>query len=94
MRREALATRFVETDPWEDRVLEFASSQQRVRTAEVLLQALGVPLDKLSRRDEMRVSGILKRAGYRPEQSRLDGKTTRYWVKSQLASGRDGRDHE
>jgi len=93
-RREALATRFVETDPWEDRVLEFAGSQQRVRTAEVLLQALAVSLDELSRQDEMRVSGILKRAGYRPEQSRLEGKTTRYWAKSPMVSGRDGRDHE
>lgn len=94
LRREALASRFVETDPWEDRVLEFASSQQRVRTAEILLQALSVPLDKLSRRDEMRVSAILKRSGYRPEQSRVDGKTTRYWVKSPSGAGRGGRDHE
>jgi predicted P-loop ATPase len=81
-RREALATRFVETDPWDDRVLEFANRQGRVRTAEVLLQALNVPLDRLTKRDEMRVTGILKRAGFRPEQSRVDGKTTRYWVKS------------
>lgn len=93
-RREALATRFVETDPWEDRVLEFASKQELVRTAEVLLQALDVPMGKLSRRDEMRVTGILKRAGYRPDQSRLDGKSTRYWVKSPTRSGRDGRDNE
>jgi Virulence-associated protein E/Bifunctional DNA primase/polymerase, N-terminal len=93
-RREALSTRFVETDPWEDRVLEFANTQERVRTADVLLQALQVPLEKLSRRDEMRVTGILKRARYRPEQSRVDGKTTRYWVNSRSGSGRDGRDHE
>ncbi len=53
-RRAALATRFVETDPWEARVLEFAAAQQNVRTLDVLTQGLGVPLERLTRRDEMR----------------------------------------
>jgi predicted P-loop ATPase len=91
-RREALAARFVETDPWEDRVLEFAAAQQRVRTADVLLQALNVPLDRLNRRDEMRVATVLRRAGFHPEQARHDGKVTRYWARPEVVDGGNGRD--
>lgn len=77
--REALAQRFVETDPWEARVLEFAERQDHVRTADVLLQALDVPMDKLTRRDEMRIASILRRSGYAPRRSRLNGRPERYW---------------
>jgi len=91
-RREALAERFAEVDPWEDRVLEFALAQARVRTTDVLLQALGLPLDRLTKRDEMRVAAILRRGGWRAEQARVDGKVTRYWVKAPRRDGRDGGD--
>jgi predicted P-loop ATPase len=91
-RREALAARFVETDPWEDRVLEYAAAQSRVRTADVLLQALNVSLDRLSRRDEARVTRVLRRAGYRPEQARIEGKVIRYWVRPLVGGGQNGRD--
>jgi predicted P-loop ATPase len=77
--REALAQRFVETDPWEARVLEFAERQEHVRTADVLLQAHDVPIDKLTRRDEMRIASILRRSGYAPRRSRLNGRPERYW---------------
>jgi predicted P-loop ATPase len=77
--REALSQRFVETDPWEARVLEFAERQEHVRTADVLLQALDVPIDKLTRRDEMRIASILRRSGYEPRRSRLGGRPERYW---------------
>jgi len=80
VRREALASRFTESDPWEELVLEFAQRQEYVKTNEVLLQAIGLPLDKLTKRDEMRVSHILRRNGYGPGRSRLDGKVQRYWV--------------
>jgi len=91
--REALAARFVEVDPWEESVLEFAAEQDRVRTSEVLRRALHVPMERLSRRDEMRVAAILRRAGYRDEQSRIDGKVTRYWARPILKKGRDGGDN-
>lgn len=92
-RREALAERFAEVDPWEDRVLEFSLAQARVRTTDVLLQALGLPLDRLTKRDEMRVAAILRRSGWRAEQARVDGKVTRYWGKAPRRDGRDGGDN-
>jgi predicted P-loop ATPase len=91
-RREALAVRFVEVDPWEERVLEFAAAQDRVRTADVLLQALGIPMERLNKRDEGRVTKILKRADYRASQSRIEGRVTRYWTRSKQRMGRDGGD--
>lgn len=78
-KRETLAERFVETDPWEERVLEFAKRQEKVRTSDVLLQGLDIPIDKLTRRDEMRVANILRRSGYEPRQMRLNGQRGRYW---------------
>jgi predicted P-loop ATPase len=92
VRREALARRFVEVDPWEERVLEFAAAQSRVRTNDVLLQALGLTLDRLTKRDEMRVAAILRRSGWQPDQARIDGKVTRYWVRSPRGNDRDGGD--
>lgn len=94
-RREALAIRFVETDPWQERVLDFAATRQRVRTDEVLMQALNVPLDRLNRREKMRVANVLRRAGYVNKQARCEGKVTRYWAKPEVVdcgNGRDGRD--
>lgn len=90
--RQELATRFIETDPWDDRVLEFAAAQERVRVQEVLLQGMGMTLDKLGRRDQMRVANILRRHGYEPEQRRVAGKTTRYWIEqSGRGTGRSVR---
>ncbi len=80
--RQSLAEMFIETDPWDARVLEFAAAQVRVRLHDVLCQALSIPLEKMTRRDEMRVANILKRGGYQSEQRRIDGKPTRYWVRS------------
>jgi predicted P-loop ATPase len=91
-RREALATRFGETDPWEELVLAFAAKQKHVRTTEVLLQALGAQIDKVTKRDEMRVTAVLRRAGYVARQSRVEGKLARYWVDPRRGDGRDGGD--
>jgi hypothetical protein len=91
-RREELAARFVDVDPWEERVLEFAAAQDRVRVVDVLLHALSVPMDRIGKREQMRVAAILRRAGYRDEQSRIDGKVTRYWVRPTGKRGRDGGD--
>jgi hypothetical protein len=94
--REALAIRFADSDPWEDRVLEFAAAQQRVRTQDVMLQALNVPMDRLTKQYEMRVGSILRRAGYHREQARVGGKVTRFWVKAQDSNagyGSDGGDN-
>lgn len=92
-RRAALATRFTETDPWEQRVLEFAAAQEMVRTVDVLTQGLDIPLDRVGRREEMRVTSILKRAGYESRHGRpAGGGTIRYWVDPRKAEGRHGRD--
>jgi predicted P-loop ATPase len=91
--RAALATRFTETDPWEQRVLEFATAHGRVRTVDVLTQGLDMPLDRVGRREEMRVTGILKRAGYESRHGRPSGGgTVRYWVDPTKSEGRHGRD--
>jgi predicted P-loop ATPase len=93
-RREALAIRFADVDPWEERVLEFALRQERVRPADVLMQALNIPLEKLTKGAEKRVAAILKRGGYESMRSRVDGKLTRYWVKIPSGEARNGRNDD
>lgn len=91
-RREALAIRFADSDPWEDRVLEFAVAQKRVRPEDVLLQALNVPMDRLTKQNEMRVAAILRRAGHVRVQARVNGRVTRFWVKPENSNGGYGGD--
>jgi hypothetical protein len=74
-------------------VLEFAAAQEMVRTVDVLTQGLDMPLDRVSRREEMRVTSILKRAGYESRHGRPGGGgTIRYWVDPRKTEGRHGRD--
>ncbi|HKY36755.1 MAG TPA: hypothetical protein VJN18_12485 [Polyangiaceae bacterium] len=44
-----------------------------VRTVDVLTQGLAMPLDRVGRREEMRVTSILKRAGYESRHGRPGG---------------------
>lgn len=82
--RERLAARFADVDPWESDVLGYSEKQEHVRTRDVLLDVLGLTLDKVDRRADMRVAGILRRHGYVPRQARLDGQKGRYWCRRQL----------
>ncbi|HVW29485.1 MAG TPA: VapE domain-containing protein [Polyangiaceae bacterium] len=78
-RRKSIAARFVDSDPWEERVLEYARQQEAVRTSDVLMQALDVTIDRLTRHDEMRVANILRRAGYESRRARSGAWRGRLW---------------
>lgn len=54
------------SDIWEDAVLEYAEkSLIPVSVKDILLEKIKIPLEKLEKRQEMRVADILKRAGYK-----------------------------
>lgn len=56
-------------DPWTDRVMDYAEGRSTVTTDEVL-HALGLPVKDWTRADQMRVGGILRKAGW---ERRRDG---------------------
>jgi predicted P-loop ATPase len=78
--RRDFVSQFTDTDVWEERVLGYASLRTHVRIADVLQQALDIPVDRQERRQQYRVTTILRRAGYEPQQLRLEGAKQRIWV--------------
>ncbi len=68
-------------DPWEDVILAYAGEREWVTTSEILDNAIRLDLERRTRGDEMRISGILKSAGWQAQQLRTDGKKRRIWKK-------------
>lgn len=79
--RRAFAAQFADSDPWEERVLSYASRQEYVRISDVLTDVLEIETVRQDRRAERRVADILKRAGWYPKQQRPPGgKPQRVWL--------------
>ncbi|MDG2989497.1 DUF3854 domain-containing protein [Candidatus Synechococcus calcipolaris G9] len=64
-------------DPWEDVILSYARMAQYVTTGEILDNVIHLDLERRTRGDEMRISGILKANGWTPK--RLGAKKMRVW---------------
>lgn len=85
--------KFKVTDPWTDVVAnwldrdvmdELAENGKKrgdgpVRALDVLVSAVGVRLEQITRREEMRVARVLTRLGYARKVAWSDGKTQRLW---------------
>ncbi|HKO91586.1 MAG TPA: VapE domain-containing protein [Polyangiaceae bacterium] len=84
--RRDFVSQFTDTDVWEERVLGYASLRPHVRIADVLQQALDIPVDRQERRQQYRVTAILRRAGYEPQQLRIEGEKQRIWVAPKSAT--------
>ncbi|MDX2055676.1 MAG: VapE family protein [Polyangiaceae bacterium] len=81
LRRQEFVGQFNETDPWEGVVIKYAEAQSSPRIPDILQDALKIPTERLSRREEQRVAAILRRNGWEPTQRRIDGKQTRFWAR-------------
>ena len=57
-----------QTDPWTEKVIEHLGARTETSIVELLRDAIGVPHERWSRSDEMRVAAILKRDGWRRYQ--------------------------
>jgi predicted P-loop ATPase len=79
LRRQEFVSQFNETDPWEERVLQYAERVPHIRIPDVLQDVLGIPVDRQARREEQRVAAILRRNGWEPAQRRIDGIKLRLW---------------
>jgi predicted P-loop ATPase len=78
--RRDFVSQFTDTDVWDDLVLGYASLRPHVRIADVLEHALNISADRQERKQQYRVTAILRRAGYEPQQLRIDGDKQRIWV--------------
>jgi len=72
-------TNYTSTDPWEDPVLAYADERGRVTVVEVLGNALKLDLAAMGKREEMRVSKILRQAGWGSSREVVQGRRVRIW---------------
>jgi predicted P-loop ATPase len=70
---------FEQSEPWEYQILQFCSDQEYVTIPDILSQALQIPLADQEKRYEMRVSNVLKPAGYTRKVKKVGTKSVRFW---------------
>jgi putative DNA primase/helicase len=70
-------------DVWTDKVLEWLPGRVDVRIADILTHCLGVPVERQTRREQMRVSAILKLNGWSIHVHKDGLRSIRVWVKDQ-----------
>ena len=83
----------LQDDPWEDRVLHYLSSRQQTVMSSLLEDCLQIPTHQQSRREQLRVSGLLKRLGWERSVARTEGngnKPQRVWRKLMSNPGNTG----
>lgn len=73
-----------ESDGWEEAILEWANRQMHdgFTTTDVLRQAINLPLEKISDRDNKRVAKILRTAGWTRKSVKLLGSPIKGWKKN------------
>ncbi|MFZ5481168.1 MAG: VapE domain-containing protein [Myxococcota bacterium] len=76
---ERASVRFRREDTWKAAVAHWAEGRQAFTTGETLMGAIGKPLERVRKADEMRVAEILKELGYRKEQRSVDGIPAHRW---------------
>jgi hypothetical protein len=86
-----LVSLFTDADPWDEPVLKYARQHSHVRVADILEHPLGIDVERQGRRDQYRVTAILRRAGFEPQQIRVGLEKQRVWVNPRRPmTGTDG----
>ncbi|WOD37386.1 VapE domain-containing protein [Nodosilinea sp. E11] len=74
------ALNYVTSDPWEKKILDYCEDFSEVNTADVLAVGLQLPYDRQGKREEMRVSNLLRINGWRSVRRLVNGRRPRYWI--------------
>lgn len=72
-------------DPWEEVIMEFLSSigeskNRKIKIMDIWHQALCGSTDRMSRTEQLRISAILKKLGYKSKSVKINKDVVRYWV--------------
>jgi predicted P-loop ATPase len=81
--RKVQRNRYIE-DPWQDAVLHAVKGVAQVRISKVL-EDIGVPTERMTRLEQMRVAAILKSNGWTCTPLWVEGRSVRTWVKDRNA---------
>lgn len=60
-----------------------------VRMRDVLVSALGIPVQKITRKDELRVGKVLRMLGFEKGIQRLDGTLAKVWIRAEKRTVED-----
>jgi predicted P-loop ATPase len=67
-----------ETDPWEEKIINYIGGKEYVTTTAVLSDALFVPTERMGKADSMRVANILRQQGWVRKFLRRTDETGKY----------------
>jgi hypothetical protein len=69
------------SDLWESAILQYLKNRTTCTVPELLEKAISLDLAHSGKREEMRVSDILRRYGWQRTRKRVDGQLQRFWEK-------------
>ena len=67
-------------DPWQDGILTFVAGRERVAIPDIMGEHLCLSKDKQDKRAQMRVAGVLRRAGWHRSLIQKSGVQRRLWL--------------
>ena len=67
-------------DVWHDAVTKYLGGKAKVKSADILRDALGVPTERLTRSLEMRVANILRTLKWKNKLLKRDRVVSRWWT--------------
>lgn len=76
-------------DPWQEHIAEWLERddmdgpRDTFRTIDVLLSALGFSVQKITRKDEIRVAKVLRMLGYEKGNKRIGGQVLKVWERAE-----------
>ena len=70
-----------EADPWDNIIATYAEGRGPVTVEDIMSTALEIPKEQHTRKDQMRISRILKRMGWESDIGKIAGKTKRCYIK-------------
>lgn len=80
---EALNQDYLTTDPWEEHITRFLEKRDKTTTSECLTE-LGLEIAKQTKREEMRVAGILRTLGWTRRTAMSGGRRVKLWERNPL----------
>ncbi len=76
---------FLERDSWHDSIVSYISDKNHLTTADILRNAIDIPLDRTNNGHQRRVGRVMRSLGWNYSTRKVNGKSTRVWVRTEEA---------
>lgn len=75
--------RFKPVDVWEHEIREFVANLNQTKVKDILTTLGFKNVTSFKKTDEMRVASILRKIGFKKAESKVNNKTTHYWIRKE-----------